>query len=193
MQPGLWLAWHATLQAQHAICRRCRGAPPPHPPQRPGLVAGFSARNRLFEVGWLKLPSLMHPVWMAQHLLFMRQLDAKLAGEGAEGGWRAIAPTSVHACSACSACPNIPAPLADGSTSMHACHLCSASPTDQPRWLLPAPCSPCGPAARLHQRPGCPRQAGGSNRRPAQRDTAGRRQPPGTGLHAKLPRRQGHL
>lgn len=46
---------------------------------RPGLVAGFGARNRLFEVGWLKFPSLMTAVWAAEHLVYMRQLTAKLA------------------------------------------------------------------------------------------------------------------
>ncbi len=57
--------------------------------QRPGLVAGFGARNRLFEVGWLKFPSLMTAVWAAQHLVYMRSLASKLAGGWVQGcrGW----------------------------------------------------------------------------------------------------------
>ena len=55
----------------------------PLPAQRPGLVAGFGARNRLFEVGWLKFPSLMTAVWAAQHVEYMRQLQTRLSGEWA--------------------------------------------------------------------------------------------------------------
>ena len=76
------LAW---IGSTVAFAQRRIPAPPTRSQQRPGLVAGFGARNRLFEVGWLKFPSLMTAVWAAEHLVYMRQLTAKLAGGRVEG------------------------------------------------------------------------------------------------------------
>ncbi|KAL6745640.1 hypothetical protein V8C86DRAFT_2972134 [Haematococcus lacustris] len=70
-----------TMRALLASTPQQQGALSLTSPQVPGNFFGVDAAGKLIELGWVKLPTLMHMAWQAQYQEYLAEVEQRKAAE----------------------------------------------------------------------------------------------------------------